>query len=358
MAVAELPQPTRRRRLRRSDPSSAGFARRRCGKGFMYLDEQGGRITDPEIVARIAGLVIPPAWRHVWVSPDPFGHIQATGFDEAGRKQYLYHPRWRERRDQQKFDDMVRFARALPGLRAVVDHDLALGDLSREQVLACAARLLDRGFFRIGSESYAEENDTYGLATMKKRHVLIDGTRVQFDYEAKGGQKRMQSVVDPGVAEVVDRLKRRRSGIDELLAYKEGRRWRDVKSADINDYVKEVTGGDFSAKDFRTWGATVLAAWFLALTGQTSGARTARKRVQTRVVKDVARLLGNTPAVCRSSYIDPRVFDRHDGGLVIAGATDLLVEAEGGWPEIQPTVERAVIALIEDERSPVLERIV
>ena len=345
-------------RLRRSDCSGPGITRRRRGKGFQFLDEDGRAITEPSVVERIHELAIPPAWKEVWICPYPLGHIQATGTDAAGRKQYRYHERWRQRRDAEKFDEMLDFARTLPILRERVTRDLAADDMSRERVLACAARLLDRGFFRIGSESYAEENDTYGLATMKKRHVLIEGTRVQFDYEAKGGQKRMQSVVDPGVAEVVDRLKRRRSGIDELLAYKEGRRWRDVKSADINDYVKEVTGGDFSAKDFRTWGATVLTAWFLALTGQASGARTARKRVQTRVVKDVARLLGNTPAVCRSSYIDPRVFDRHDGGLVIAGATDLLVESEGGWPEIQPTVERAVIALIEDERSPVLERVV
>ena len=344
-------------RLRRSDCSGPGITRRRRGKGFQFLDEDGRAITEPSVVERIHELAIPPAWKEVWICPYPLGHIQATGTDAAGRKQYRYHERWRQRRDAEKFDEMLDFARTLPILRERVTRDLAADGMSRERVLACATRLLDRGFFRIGSESYAEENDTYGLATMKKRHVLIDGTTVRFDYEAKGGQKRMQSVVDPGVAGVLDRLKRRRSGIDELLAYKEGRRWRDVKSADINDYVKEVTGGDFSAKDFRTWGATVLAAWFLALPGQTSGTRTARKRMQTRVVKDVARLLGNTPAVCRASYIDPRVFDRHDGGLVIAGAADLLVETEGGWPEIQPTVEEAVIELIEDEDSPALERV-
>ncbi len=344
-------------RLRRSDCSGPGITRRRRGNGFQFLDEEGRAITEPAVVQRIHELAIPPAWREVWICPYPMGHIQATGTDAAGRKQYRYHERWRQRRDAEKFDEMLDFARTLPILRERVARDLAAEDMTRERVLACAARLLDRGFFRIGSESYAEENDTYGLATMKKRHALIERSRVQFDYEAKGGQKRMQSMVDPAVAEVVDRLKRRRSGTDELLAYKDGRRWRDVKSADINDYVKEVTGGDFSAKDFRTWGATVLAAWYLALTPPTTGARAARKRMQTRVVKDVARLLGNTPAVCRASYIDPRVFDRHDGGLVIAGAPDLLVEAEGCWPEIQPTVEPAVIALIEDESSPALEKV-
>src|SRR5436190_6536212 len=215
MAVAEQPIPTRRQRLRRSDPSGPGLARRRCGKGFMYLDEDGGRITDAEIVARITALVIPPAWRDVWISPDPFGHIQATGFDEAGRKQYLYHPRWRERRDREKFEDMVRFARALPALREVVEHDLALGDLSREQILACAARLLDRGFFRIGSEVYAVTNETYGLATMLKSHAQVDGETIRFDYVAKESKRCVQAVIDPQVADLVGTLKRRRGGGDE-----------------------------------------------------------------------------------------------------------------------------------------------
>ena len=220
MAVAELPTPARRRRLRRSDPGGPGLARRRCGKGFMYLDEQGERITDAELVARITALVIPPAWREVWISPDPFGHIQATGLDEAGRKQYLYHPRWRERRDQEKFDDMIAFARALPALREVVDHDLALGDLSREQVLACAARLLDRGFFRIGSEVYAVTNETYGLATMRKEHVTVRGDTIAFDYVAKESKRRVQAIVDPEIADLIVTLKRRRGGNGELLAYK------------------------------------------------------------------------------------------------------------------------------------------
>src|SRR3954465_15000131 len=161
---------TRARRLRRSDPTGPGYTRRRCGKGFMYLDETGVRITDAEIVARITALVIPPAWRDVWISPDPFGHIQATGLDQRGRKQYLYHPRWRERRDQQKFDDMVEFARRLPKLRRRVEKDLRGDELGADHVLACAVRLLDRGFFRIGSETYAVQNESYGLATMKKRH--------------------------------------------------------------------------------------------------------------------------------------------------------------------------------------------
>ncbi len=310
---------------------------------------------DPEVRRRIDELVIPPAWEDVWICPFPMGHIQATGVDVAGRKQYRYHDRWRRRQDAAKFDEMLGFARALPGVRARVAVDLQREEMDRERVLACALRLLDRGFFRIGSESYAEENDTYGLATMRKEHVTVEGELVRFEYDAKGKQRRVQSFVDSEVAAVVARLKRRRGGIDELLAYKDGRRWQDVKSQDINDYLKEVTGADFSAKDFRTWSATVLAAWFLALAGPDTSAKTARKRVQARVVKEVAKHMGNTPAVCRSSYIDPRVFDRHDGGVTIEGATELLEEVDGHWPEIQPTVEEATIHLIED--TPALAKV-
>jgi DNA topoisomerase-1 len=178
-------------RLRRIDCSGPGLTRRRRGRGFEYLDEAGRRITDPEVLARIKGLAIPPAWRDVWICPHRMGHIQATGTDAAGRKQYRYHDRWRERRDREKFDSMVGFARALPELRRRVERDLSSDGLGPERLLACAARLLDRGFFRIGSEDYAEENDTYGLATMRKRHATVNGELVVFDYESKGGDRRV-----------------------------------------------------------------------------------------------------------------------------------------------------------------------
>ena len=334
---------TRPRRLRRSDPSGPGYARRRCGKGFMYLDEDGARLTDAEIVARITALVIPPAWKDVWISPDPFGHIQATGIDQRGRKQYLYHPRWRARRDRQKFDDMVAFARALPALRDVVERDIALGDMSREQVLACAARLLDRGFFRIGSEVYAVENDTYGLATMRKDHVTCAGEVIRFDYVAKESRRRVQAITDPDVAAIVRTLKRRRSG-EELLAYKRDGRWCDVRSSDINAYLKAATGLDVSAKDFRTWGATVLAAVGLAVIEPAQLSRTGRKRAIGRAVKEVAFYLGNTPAVARNSYIDPRVFDRFRDGETIR------LDVVGAVPDataIQGPVEAAVLELLD-----------
>ncbi len=261
----------------------------------MYLDPDGERIEEPEVLRRIAELVIPPAWQDVWVCPYPGGHIQATGIDERGRKQYLYHRRWRERQDQKKFDDMVGFARALPALRRRAGRDIARGDLSREHVLAGAVRLLDIGFFRIGSEDYAVTNETYGLATMKKRHVRIADHVVSFDYPAKHSKRHVRHIVDDELASLVTRLKSRRGGIDELLAYKERGRWRDVRSADINAYLKEATRLDASAKDFRTWGATVHAAVALAATNPEGMSPTRRKRLITHAVKQVAEMLGQHP---------------------------------------------------------------
>jgi DNA topoisomerase IB len=344
-------------RLRRVDCSESGILRRRRGKGFEYLDADGNRITEPSVLTRIRELAIPPAWEEVWICPYPMGHIQATGIDAAGRKQYRYHDRWRERRDAEKFESMVRFAHCLPQLRERVGKDLRKQGLPRDKVLACAMRLLDRGFFRIGSEDYAEENDTYGIATMRKRHVTIDGDRVDFDYEAKGGLRRLQTIGDPKVAEIVRELKRRRGGGEELLAYKEGRRWVDVKSADINEYVKDAAGEEFSAKDFRTWSGTVLAAVALAVSGTARGTKSSRKRAKAWAVREVARYLGNTPTVARAAYIDPRVFDRFDGGLTIAGVLPELVEDTSAWPDLQGTIEAGVLDLIaKDTSSAAVER--
>lgn len=333
-------------RLRRSDCTGPGIRRRKHGRGFVYLDDEGERVDDPEVLTRIGELVIPPAWEEVWVCPYPGGHIQATGVDQRGRKQYLYHQRWRERQDQKKFDDMVEFARSLPQLRARVDADLAGEPMSREQVLACAVRLLDRGLFRIGTEDYAVTNETYGLATMKKRHVTVNGDALLFDYPAKHSKRHLRQVVDPEVAAIVAKLKARRGGLDELLAYKEARRWRDVKSGDINAYLKDATGLDVSAKDFRTWGATVLAAVTLAASNPADFSATKRKRLITHAVKQVAHYLGNTPAVARASYIDPRVFDRFRDGIVIT--VDGVAEEDEG-SAIQGPVEYAVLDLITGE---------
>jgi DNA topoisomerase-1 len=340
-------------RLRRADCSAPGFRRIKRGRGFSYLDEHGDPIDEPDVVERIRGLGIPPAWKDVWICPWERGHIQATGVDAAGRKQYLYHPDWRTRRDAEKFEVMLAFAKALPSLRDRVAADLESGDdLTRERVLACAVRLLDRGFFRIGTEQYAEANDSFGLATMRKKHVTLeDEDTMVFDYPAKSGVRQLRAVVDPLAIDVVARLKRRRGGGDELLAYKEGRRWRDVRSGDVNDYIKAITGADYSAKDFRTWNATVLAAVALAVSGEVAATKTGRKRAISRAVKEVAHYLGNTPAVCRASYIDPRVFDAYQGGLIIRPALEKAADAPEGEMAIhQPALEKAVLDLI-DERS-------
>jgi DNA topoisomerase I len=348
-------------RLRRSDCSGPGITRRRRGKGFEYLDEDGARITEEEVLGRIRELGIPPAWKDVWVCPYPRGHLQATGVDDAGRKQYLYHPDWRARRDAEKFEDMARFAHALPDLRERVADDLDGDELTQLRVQACAVRLIDRGFFRIGSEEYTVQNESFGLATMRKSHVTLTADcEMVFDYPAKSGQRRVQAVIDPEVGAVVAALKRRRGGGDELLAYKDGRRWRDLRSEDINAYIKETTGDDFSAKDFRTWNATVLAAVALSVSGEVAGSASGRKRAITRAVNEVAHYLGNTPAVCRASYIDPRVFDAYLGGLVIA--RPLLQEAAEGEPGELPihhrAVEEAVLDLIDErERSAALENV-
>jgi len=346
-------------RLTRSDCAAPGIIRRKRGRGFEYVDENGERIDDQDTIERIGSLAIPPGWEDVWVCYDPLGHIQATGVDARGRKQYRYHDLWRERRDRQKFDSMTEFARSLPKLRERVESDLRKRSISRERVLACAIRLLDRGFFRIGSEGYAEENDTYGLATMRKRHVTVDGDSVVFDYEAKGGKRRVQTVGDRTISGLVKELRARRGGGHELLAYRNGGSWRDIRSTDINDYIKETLGEDHSAKDFRTWNATVLAAVVLAASAQERDLSTkgGRARAKRDAVKQVARYLGNTPAVCRASYIDPRIFDRFDGGLTVGGVFERLPEDPADWPEVQGPIEEAVLDLIDRRESPDIERV-
>jgi DNA topoisomerase-1 len=346
-------------RLRRVDCSDIGIRRRGRGRGFEYLDPDGARIEDEETLARIRALAIPPAWKDVWICPHPNGHLQAVGIDAAGRKQYLYHEAWRRRRDQEKFDHMLGFARALPSIRTTCEKHLAQDALTRERVLAGATRLLDRGFFRIGTEGYAEQNQTYGLATMRKEHVSLNGSVITFDYVAKGGQRKIQSIVDADVYELVAALKKRRNGGPELLAYKDGRTWVDIRSQDINDYIREITGGDFTAKDFRTWNATVLAAVALAVSGEAATSKTARKRAIARACKEVAHYLGNTPAVCRASYVDPRVFDRYLSGWTIAGVLDGLGDVDvDGEPSTQGMVEEGVLDLLEERRdSDALEKI-
>jgi DNA topoisomerase I len=332
-------------RLRRSDCSKAGIHRRKRGRGFSFEDAQGVTITDEETLERIRALAIPPAWKEVWICLDPVGHIQATGYDEAGRKQYRYHDRWDQRRASQKYEAMREFAAALPRLRRLVRRDIELEGMPRERALATAVRLLDLGFFRIGSEEYAEANESYGLATIRREHVHRDGEEIVFDFPAKSNQRRIQAIGDEAAIVALEAMRRRRGGPADLLAWKEGRRWRDLRSADINDYIHEAIGNEFSAKDFRTWSGTVLAA--AALAGEEKPAsEAAAKRTVNQAVKTVAAALGNTPAVCRRSYIDPRIFDRYrDGETIDVGRR---AAREGKMSErTRQKIEREVLDLID-----------
>ncbi len=337
-------------RLKRVDCSASGITRRKAGRGFRYLDENAHVVIDPPTLERIKSLVIPPAWSDVWICAHPMGHIQAVGTDAKGRKQYRYHDLWRLRRDGEKFDHMLAFAQALPRIRQQASADLATEGLTRARVLACAARLLDLGFFRIGTEGYAEENQTYGLATMRKSHVKVQGDILVFDYIAKSGKRRIQSVADPEVVAVVCELKARRGGGPELLAYRTGGSgWVDVKSSDINAYIKEATGGDFTAKDFRTWNATVLAAVALAVSSGVARSESGRKRAIARAMQEVSAYLGNTPAVCRSSYVDPRIIDRYTSNATVIDALSSLdgASAQGGL-HTHGAIEEAVLDLLGD----------
>ena len=342
-------------RLRRSDLTGRGIRRVRAGRSFRYLDWAGEPVPADEVI-RIKELVIPPAWRDVWICPWPNGHIQAVGFDAAGRRQYLYHPRWREKRDQVKHDHVLDFAAALPGLRETVTGELAGRGLSRERVLAAAVRLLHLGFFRVGGERYADDNGTYGLATLHREHVSMSRGEIVFCYPAKGGYERVQAIAEPQVCRVIRALRSRASDGDPLWAYYQHGRWHQVHSTEVNDYLKDRTGLDVSAKDFRTWNATVLAAVGLAVSPVPRRSASSRKRAIARVVKEVSEYLGNTPAVCRASYIDPRVIERYGRGDTIADALDQLGEVTSGSLAIQGPVEEAVLNLLRPggakERQP------
>ena len=335
-----------------------GLTRQRRGRGFSYVGPGGIAVSDEETLARVRALTIPPAWTDVWICPDPNGHLQAVGIDAAGRRQYLYHERWRARRDAEKFDRMRAFAHRLSDFRRRVDADLARRGLPRDKALAVAARLLDLGLFRVGSESYAKANGSFGLATIRRDHVRTSGDVVRFDYRAKSGQRRIQEIADPEVAPVIRTLKRRKDDNPELLAYRNGTGWRDVRSEDVNAYVKEVAGEGFSAKDFRTWHGTVYAAVALAAAGEAPGSQKARRRTITAAVKEVAAELGNTPAVARASYIDPRLLDRYEEGVTIGPALGGVGPSDddgsnGGAvdPAFRDTVEDAVLGLLEDGRA-------
>ncbi|MET0788346.1 MAG: DNA topoisomerase IB [Cellulomonas sp.] len=312
-------------RLRRVRIDAPGWSRRRAGRGFVYLDLDRVRIVDEEHLERITTLAIPPAWRDVWISPWPNGHIQAAGLDDAERRQYLYHQQWTLRRGRLKHDRVLDIARRLPAARRRVRADLALDGMPREKVLALAFRLLDLAYLRVGGEGYALQHGSYGLATLLRSHVRVlapehdgDPGRVHLNFPAKSGQVRDTVVEDDVVATLVRTLKRRGDDGEELLAWRDDDGgWHDVTSADVGAYVKRQLGDDATPKDFRTWHATVLAARGLADAGAPPASERARRRVVTDVVRAVAEELGNTPAVCRASYIDPRIIELWERGETI-----------------------------------------
>jgi DNA topoisomerase-1 len=314
-------------RLRRSDVRAPGIHRVRRGRGFAFVDESG-RAVDAATRARAEALVLPPAWRDVWICPWPNGHIQATGFDDAGRRQYRYHDAWRAQKDRQKFDRMLDLADVLPAARRRVTRDLRRDDLGRERVSAAAFRMLDTGMLRVGSERYADAHGSYGLSTLLGAHArVVGGERVLLEFPGKSGQPWESEIVDPDLAEVVARLKRR-GGRARLLAWNDpARGWRPLSADDINADVRARTGGEFTAKDFRTLHGTVTAAVSLARSGAGETA-TARKRAVVQAIRLAADALGNTPAVARSSYVDPRLLDRYAHGETLEIAR--LRSAESG----------------------------
>jgi DNA topoisomerase-1 len=338
-------------RLRRADCAGPGIARVRRGRGFSYRDANGEPVTDPEVLERISDLAIPPAWQDVWICPHPNGHIQAIGTDAAGRRQYRYHDHWRILRDREKFDRVLEFAARLPKAREATAAHLTLDGMPRERALATAFHLLDLGFFRVGGEEYAETHGTYGLATILREHVSVAKDSITFDYVAKHSKEIERTLAHVDVCEAVRVLKRRRGGGPELLAYRNGTRWVDVKSGDINDYLRECLGPDIeaSAKDFRTWHGTVLMAVGLAVSTTAPTSTAARKRAVNRAVGEVAHYLGNTPAVARSAYIDPRVIDLYNDGVTISRAIDKLGADEGfGQPATRGAVEASVLRMLRE----------
>ncbi|MGC4813391.1 DNA topoisomerase IB [Micromonospora sp. DT228] len=324
-------------RLRRSDPGRPGYGRRRRGRGWLFVDPTGAPVRDPEALARLRELVIPPAWQNVWIAPHANGHIQAIGIDAAGRKQYVYHPLWREQQDEAKFDRMLEVARRLPVLRERVGRDLDGRGLGRDRVLATVARLLDMGMFRVGSDQYAAGDDpTYGVSTLRPEHARSRRGCVVLVFPAKGGIEQVRRIEDPELCQVLANLRRRRRRADRLFGYWDGREWRDVRSDEVNGYLRDASGGEMTAKDFRTWHATVLAATELA-TADPGRSVTARRKAVVAVMREVAELLGNTPTVARASYVDPRVVDLYHDGVVAS--------VDPGAPREE--AERVVLELLE-----------
>lgn len=344
-------------RLRRSDIDGPGIRRVRRGKGFGYVGPDG-RPVDDDTRQRVKALVIPPAWRDVWVSPHPNGHIQAVGTDDAGRRQYLYHASWHEARGREKHDRVLTLAQKLPAARRQVAADLRTPGLTRTRVTAAALRMLDAGLFRSGGEEYEAENGSHGVATLLRSHVTVSDDDVTFEFPAKSGQLREAVMTDPLLARAILSLKRARYPGERLLVFRDERRqWRELHSSDLNAAFKALVGPEFTVKDLRTWAATVTAAVTLAQAGPVDTEREL-KRVEKDAMKVVAEHLGNTPAVARRSYVDTRVLDEYAVGRTVAASLARLTRADrnrltnGELVRVRDrdALERAVVRLLTTSR--------
>lgn len=340
--AAELVDPMASARaagLRYVSDQSPGIRRKRAGKGFTYLATDGRTIHDAQTTARIRSLAIPPAWTDVWICPDPRGHLQATGRDARGRKQYRYHPRWREVRDTVKYDRMLAFAQALPKIRERTDADLERSGLPREKVLATIVRLLEETRIRIGNEEYRKENGSYGLTTLRNRHVNVVGADVRFTFRGKSGKQHAIELRDARMARIIKRV--REIPGQELFQYvDEDGGPKALDSADVNEYLKEITGEDFTAKDFRTWAGTILAARFLREAAGAVNTRGAKKHI-VRAIARVAEELGNTPAVAKKGYIHPAVIAAY-----LSGGLEPISEKDDPDPYKLSGEERTLLALL------------
>jgi DNA topoisomerase-1 len=346
--VAAMPDPVESAKaagLRYVSDRMPGIGRRRSGKGFRYLDADGKAVRDHEVLHRIRSLVIPPAWTEVWICPLAHGHIQAVGLDARGRKQYRYHPRWREVRDETKYHRMIAFGQSLPVIRARVDQELRRPGLPREKVLATIVRLLETTLIRVGNEEYAKENGSYGLTTMRNRHVDVTGSTICFEFRGKSGVKHAVRVNDRRLARIIERCQDLPG--QELFQYAgEDGELKPIDSADVNEFLKEVSGQDFTAKDFRTWAGTVLAARALQEFAAID-ADAPRKQNVVRAIESVAERLGNTKAVCRKCYVHPAVIDSYlDGTLAETLAQKAEQELAESLSELEPE-EAAVLVLLE-----------
>ena len=301
--------------LRYVTDAKPGIQRKRSGKGFRYLDASGAPVRDKETLARIRSLVIPPAWQRVWICPTSNGHLQATGRDAKGRKQSRYHPRWREVRDETKYERMMLFGRALPAIREHVDHDLALPAMPRSKILATIVRLMETTFIRIGNEEYARGNQSYGLTTMRNKHVAVSGSTVHFEFNGKSGVRHTIDLNDRRLARIVKQC-RDLPGYELFQYVDENGERHSIGSADVNDYLREIAGDYFTAKDFRTWAGTVLATAMLREFEPFESETQAKKNV-VEAIKAVAKRLGNTPSVCRKCYVHPAVIDSYLGGRMM-----------------------------------------